>query len=113
VGLRLQYTKLDLSFGACSGQLGALRHDTTPATQLLLLTVEWTGSPTCDEGALFAQPSLLVWCVGGVPHHSTRVVELATVVGRGEDGHQLPPCEELVAVLHHLNATQRDVSVTQ
>jgi hypothetical protein len=35
-------------------------------------------------------------------HHGARVVELAAVVGRAEDGDQLPLCEELVPILHHL-----------
>ena len=35
-------------------------------------------------------------------HDRAGVVELAAVVGRREDGHQLPVGEELVAVLHHL-----------
>ena len=35
----------------------------------------------------------------------TSVVELSAVVGGREDGHQLAPREELVAVLHHLNDT--------
>ena len=35
-------------------------------------------------------------------HDRAGVVELAAVVGRREDGDQLPVGEELVAVLHHL-----------
>ncbi len=35
-------------------------------------------------------------------HHGARVVELAAVVGRGEQRHQLSLREELVAVLNHL-----------
>ena len=36
-------------------------------------------------------------------HHRRAVVELAAVVGRGEDRHELPLREELVAVLHDLS----------
>jgi len=35
-------------------------------------------------------------------HDGARVVELAAVVWRRKDGHQLPVGEKLVAVLHHL-----------
>jgi hypothetical protein len=38
-------------------------------------------------------------------HHGAGVVELAAVVGRREDGHQLALGEELVPVLHHLQCS--------
>ena len=41
-------------------------------------------------------------------HHAAGVVELATVVGRREQRHQLPLGEELVPVLHHLAIRQGD-----
>jgi hypothetical protein len=40
--------------------------------------------------------------VGGDHHDGPGVVELAAVVGRREDGQQLPVGLELVAILHHL-----------
>ena len=36
-------------------------------------------------------------------HHRAAVVELAAVVGRGEDRHQLTLREELVPILHNLS----------
>lgn len=35
-------------------------------------------------------------------HHGAGVVKLVAVVGRREDGHQLPLGKELVAILHDL-----------
>ena len=35
-------------------------------------------------------------------HHGTRVVELATIIGCGEEGHEMPLGEELVAILDDL-----------
>ena len=35
-------------------------------------------------------------------HHAARVIELAAVVGGGEESHELPLGEELITVLHHL-----------
>ena len=35
-------------------------------------------------------------------HHGACVVELSTVVGGGEDGHQLPFGKEFIPILHHL-----------
>ena len=37
-------------------------------------------------------------------HHGAGIVELPAVVGRREDGHQLPLGKELVAILNHLQA---------
>lgn len=44
-------------------------------------------------------------------HHRPRVVELAAVVRRGEDGHQLAAGEELVSVLDHLVSPTYEVEV--
>ena len=44
-------------------------------------------------------------------HQGTRVVELSTVVGCGEDGDQLPFCEEFVALLDHLMGAADQVEV--
>ena len=35
-------------------------------------------------------------------HHRARVVELATIIGCGEEGHEMPLGEELVAILDDL-----------
>ena len=40
-------------------------------------------------------------------HHGTRVIELAAIVRRRKESHQLPPSEELVPVLHDLQCTVR------
>lgn len=44
-------------------------------------------------------------------HHRPGVVELPAVVGRGEDRHELPAREELVAVLHDLVRPADEVQV--
>ena len=44
-------------------------------------------------------------------HHRAGVVKLAAVVGGGEDRHQLPLGEELVAVLDHLVRAAHEVEV--
>ncbi len=85
---------------------------------LLLITVQ-PHSPV----AAFDSPRWGVWALGQVTsllarglehlegahqvlvdrHHRRAVVELAAVVGRGEDRHELPLREELVAVLDDLS----------
>ena len=40
-------------------------------------------------------------------HHGTRVIELAAIVRRRKESHQLPPSEELVPVLHDLQDAVR------
>ncbi len=44
-------------------------------------------------------------------HHGARIVELSAVVGRAEDGHQLPASKELVSFLHHLMRSADQVEV--
>jgi len=44
-------------------------------------------------------------------HHRPGIVEFPAVVGRGEDGHQLPPSEEFVPVLHDLMRAHHQVEV--
>jgi hypothetical protein len=45
------------------------------------------------------------------PNENTRVVELPTVVGGGEEGHQLSLGEKLVAVLDHLMGATDQIDV--
>ena len=44
-------------------------------------------------------------------HHCARIIELATIIGRREDGHELPVGEELVAVLDDLVRTHDQIKV--
>jgi hypothetical protein len=44
-------------------------------------------------------------------HHSPGIVKLPAVVGRGEDGDELPLPEELVPILHNLMGAHDEVKV--
>ena len=44
-------------------------------------------------------------------HHGSRVVELATVVWRTEQSHELPPLEELIAIFYHLVSPAYQIEV--
>lgn len=41
-------------------------------------------------------------------HHGTRIVKLATIVGRGEQRDQVPLREELITILHDLWSAKTD-----
>lgn len=44
-------------------------------------------------------------------HHSTRIIELATIVRRTKNGHKLSARKKLVTVLHHLVSPADQVQV--
>lgn len=44
-------------------------------------------------------------------HHAARVVKLATVVGRREEGHQLAFGEKLIPILHHLVSATDEIEI--
>ena len=44
-------------------------------------------------------------------HHSTGIVELATIVRSGKDRYKLPSSKEFVSVLHHLVRPYNEVEV--
>eukprot|EP00804_Cyclotella_cryptica_P010309 CCRYP_012225-RA/>CCRYP_012225-RA protein AED:0.31 eAED:0.58 QI:0/0/0/1/0/0/2/0/519 len=44
-------------------------------------------------------------------HHCPRVIKLAAIVWRRKQRYQLPPCEELVAILHNLMGTADEIQI--